>query len=322
MIHNLRYHPSSDQLALADTFNESLESLLDLQRLRLSSEESEKTWSMLESLGLFGITASEDAGGSGLGAAEEVLIVMALGRRLATPSILATIGATHAWPEVPKESVSTVRTAAAYVHRDRIVIVEDTKAERVLVRNGARTALYRSETPLQSISLEEHLWLSPLREASELPDLIASFDADALNRLRLIDAAVLAGIAEAALEMSVNYASVRSQFNRLIGSFQAVKHHCANMAISARKARDQACFAAIAVDDKREDAVCQTDSALLTAATAAIDNSSKNIQIHGGIGFSDEADPHLLLKRARVLVALAGGLEDCVSRVSNVVHGD
>jgi alkylation response protein AidB-like acyl-CoA dehydrogenase len=147
------------------------------------------------------------------------------------------------------------------------------------------------------------------------------FDAAALLRLRLIDAAALAGIARAALDMGVAYAGIREQFGRPIGSFQAVKHHCANMAIAANCARDQTAFAAVAVDDDRADAIMQVESALLVAGKAALENAAKNIQIHGGIGFSDEADPHLLLKRAQLLIAISGGLEAANHRVANAAVG-
>jgi alkylation response protein AidB-like acyl-CoA dehydrogenase len=75
-------------------------------------------------------------------------------------------------------------------------------------------------------------------------------------------------------------------------------------------------FAAVAVDDGRSDAALQVECALWVAGSAALDNAGKNIQIHGGIGFSDEADPHLCLKRARLSVAIAGGLEAANRRIS------
>jgi alkylation response protein AidB-like acyl-CoA dehydrogenase len=146
-------------------------------------------------------------------------------------------------------------------------------------------------------------------------------EASQILRLRLIDAAALTGIAQAALDMSVAYAGTRAQFGRPIGSFQAVKHHCANMVIGARCARDQTTFAAVAIDDGRDDAALQVECALFVAGSAALDNAGKNIQIHGGIGFSDEADPHLLLKRAQLLVAIAGGLEAANDRISNIKAG-
>jgi alkylation response protein AidB-like acyl-CoA dehydrogenase len=72
------------------------------------------------------------------------------------------------------------------------------------------------------------------------------------------------------------------------------------------------------VDDDREDAALQVESAFYVAGSAAIDNCGKNIQVHGGMGFSDEADPHRLLKRARVLVEIAGGLEAALTRIADL----
>jgi alkylation response protein AidB-like acyl-CoA dehydrogenase len=159
--------------------------------------------------------------------------------------------------------------------------------------------------------------LGDLREASALGEPLADFDDAGLLRLRLLDAAALAGIAQRAMEMGVAYAGSREQFGRPIGSFQAVKHHCANMAMSARCARDQTAFAAVAIDQSRNDAVFQVESALFMAGAAALENAGKNIQIHGGLGFSDEADPHLLIKRAQLLLAVAGGLEAANDRIAN-----
>ena len=62
----------------------------------------------------------------------------------------------------------------------------------------------------------------------------------------------------------------------------------------------------------------QVESAFYIAGSAAIESAGKNIRIHGGIGFSDEADPHRLLKRARLQVAMAGGLESAISRVAHI----
>jgi alkylation response protein AidB-like acyl-CoA dehydrogenase len=118
--------------------------------------------------------------------------------------------------------------------------------------------------------------------------------------------------------MAVAYAGVREQFGRPIGTFQAIKHHCANMVVAARCARDQTNFAAVAFDDERPDAALQVECALLVAGSAALDNAGKNIQIHGGMGFSDEADPHLFLKRAQLLLALAGGLDAANVRVASL----
>lgn len=117
--------------------------------------------------------------------------------------------------------------------------------------------------------------------------------------------------------MAVAYAGERKQFGRPIGGFQAIKHHCVNMAIAARSARDQTSFASIAIDDDRDDAARHVDCALLVASTAALQNAATNIQIHGGIGFSEEAYPHLLLKRARLLITIVGGTDAVHTRIAD-----
>jgi alkylation response protein AidB-like acyl-CoA dehydrogenase len=320
------YHPNAEQRALAGTIEESLAPFLPLSRLHASHVEDARTWASLEEIGVFGISTTEEQGGSGLGAVEEVLIVMALGQRLIAPAVLATIGAAHASLGNIAADLRGRRAAAAYRRGNRIIIAADAAADLVLLRDRTDAALYESGAWV-SRPVDDRLWLAGLREvagSSEpagLGEQIARFDASQVLRLRLIDAAALAGIAQAALDMSVAYAETRAQFGRPIGSFQAVKHHCANMVIGAHCARDQATFAAVAIDAGRDDAALQVECALFVAGSAALENAGKNIQIHGGIGFSDEADPHLLLKRAQLLVAIAGGMEAANDRISDIKAG-
>lgn len=315
-----RYHPSSDQLALASTIEESLAEVLPRSRLRTEHDEDAKVWSGLDEIGVFGIGISEEQGGSGLGAVEEALIVMGLGRLLAAPGVLATIGAAHSQSEQGALTIRGRRVAAAYRSGERVVVVGDNNSDLVLARDRDAAAVYEAPSSASSV-IDNRLWLAGLRETADLREPVARFNAAALLRLRLIDAAALAGIGQAALEMAVAYAGMREQFGRPIGTFQAVKHHCANMAIAARCARDQTNFAAVAIDEGRDDAALQVECALFVAGSAALENSGKNIQIHGGIGFSDEADPHLFIKRAQLHLAIAGGLEAANRRVANTKVG-
>ena len=309
-----RYHPSRDQVALAAGLGESLASLLPLTRLRESQEENAETWKALCELGVFEISIPEERGGSGLGIVEEVLITIELGRRVVTPSVVATMGAAHLRGADGRSLKPGERyVAAGYRRGDRIVLVDESAANHFLVQSASGAALFAR--PTSSRLIDEKLWSCRLLEARGLDKPMTEADTSQVLRLRLIEAAALAGLAQAALEMAVQYAGMRHQFGRPIGSFQAVKHHCANMALSSRLACDQVSFAAVAVDDRRNDASMQVESAFFIAGSAAIDNAGKNIQVHGGIGFSDEADPHRLLKRARLQVEIAGGLEASITRI-------
>jgi alkylation response protein AidB-like acyl-CoA dehydrogenase len=106
------------------------------------------------------------------------------------------------------------------------------------------------------------------------------------------------GGAQRCLESSVEYASTRFQFGRAIGSFQAVKHACADMLVAVEHARSVAWHAAATFDDAEE-----RDIAVPLAHSVCSDAyewvAGQTIQVHGGIGFTWEHDAHLYLKRAK-----------------------
>jgi alkylation response protein AidB-like acyl-CoA dehydrogenase len=122
---------------------------------------------------------------------------------------------------------------------------------------------------------------------------------------RVIDAAcvVLAadslGGAQAALEMSVGYAKVREQFGRPIGSFQAIKHICAEMVSEIEPARSLVWYAAYAYDHQPRQAARAAAMAKARLSEVYSRCTNRAVQIHGGIGFTWEHDMHLWFKRAK-----------------------
>ena len=128
-------------------------------------------------------------------------------------------------------------------------------------------------------------------------------------------AAMLVGIAEAALDLIVDYAKVRETFGKKIGAWQAVRHPCADMAVRVEAARSQLWFAAAAMNEGRDDADTHLDAAKHLANHAALANADSNIQLHGGIGVTDEHNAHLLLKHALVLARLFGSRRTLLARL-------
>ena len=112
-------------------------------------------------------------------------------------------------------------------------------------------------------------------------------------------AAELAGIAQRALEMAVDYAKERKQFGRPIGAYQAVSHRCAQMLLETEGARSAAYYAAWAADNEPETAPLAASMAKAYASDAGLRVTGASLQVHGGIGFTWEHDLHLWLKRAR-----------------------
>lgn len=109
------------------------------------------------------------------------------------------------------------------------------------------------------------------------------------------------------MDVAVDYAKVREQFGRTIATFQAVKHHCANMLVAAESA------VACVWDAARASGEDESQFRLVAAAAAAlafpayVRNAECNIQVHGGVGFTWEHDAHLHLRRALSVQALLGG---------------
>jgi alkylation response protein AidB-like acyl-CoA dehydrogenase len=128
---------------------------------------------------------------------------------------------------------------------------------------------------------------------------------DVLDLARIALAAEQVGGAQACLDMAVGYAKVRRQFGRAIGSFQAIKHRCADLLVRVESARSAAYGAACAAVDRIElTAMAALASAYCSEAFYRC--AADNLQIHGGIGFTWEHDAHLYFKRARASRALLG----------------
>jgi alkylation response protein AidB-like acyl-CoA dehydrogenase len=112
-------------------------------------------------------------------------------------------------------------------------------------------------------------------------------------------AAEMCGGAARVLDMSVEYAKVREQFGRPIGSFQAIQHKCATMLVEVESARSAAYYAAWAVGSNAPDSALAAAMAKAYGSDAYRHVAAEGIQIHGGIGFTWEHDMHVYFKRAK-----------------------
>jgi alkylation response protein AidB-like acyl-CoA dehydrogenase len=119
-------------------------------------------------------------------------------------------------------------------------------------------------------------------------------------------AAEQVGGAQACLDMAVQYAKDRVQFGRAIGSFQAIKHKCADMLLQVESARSAAYYAAWAAADDSDELPVVASLAKAYCSEAYFSTAAENIQIHGGIGFTWEHDAHLYFKRAKADELLFG----------------
>ena len=112
-------------------------------------------------------------------------------------------------------------------------------------------------------------------------------------------AAEMCGGAQKVLEMSVDYAKVREQFGKPIGSFQAIQHKCANMLVEVESSKSITYYAAWAVANDVPEAPLAAAMAKAYTSDAYRHTAGEGIQIHGGIGFTWEHDMHIYFKRAK-----------------------
>jgi alkylation response protein AidB-like acyl-CoA dehydrogenase len=147
-------------------------------------------------------------------------------------------------------------------------------------------------------------------EFASAPARLLADEAAATERVVAIAGIMLAaeqvGGAQRCLDMAVEYAKIRVQFGRPIGSFQAIKHKCADMLLDVESARSAAYYAASVLDDETENPLIAAALAKVHCSSAYTRVAGENIQIHGGIGFTWEHPAHLYFKRAKTSEILFG----------------
>lgn len=292
--------PDDAQQALADNFAEVLAAEAPLARLREPGGSDRKLIAMLAGLGWTGLGIAPEQGGIGGGAVEEVLLMREAGRWLVSPNLAATmLAARLADLTVAADLIGGVHEAALAFDQYRLD-GREAALTVYLAQEGAGIVDIEDAAAIRAI--DDSVTLERIRVA-----LPKHADAAAGRRFVLWSGAVLAGMAEAARDMAVAYAKVREQFGQPIGGFQAIKHGCADMALRCEAAWTQVAFAALAEDAGRSDAAFQVAAARLIAGDAALRNTRANVQVHGGMGFTEECDAQLLVRRTQVWLAASGG---------------
>ncbi|HEX2212305.1 MAG TPA: acyl-CoA dehydrogenase, partial [Mycobacterium sp.] len=309
-------------------------------------------WAAAADLGWTGLAVAEEYGGSGFGLSELAIVLEAQGHELCPgpflPSAAAAVVIDRCAPDsvraqlLPSLADGSVVGALAVAGSVTIgsdlavtgecpAVLGAPDANLLVVIAGDDVAVVDAAaegvtvTAQQSLDTTRSVGSVALRGVAVAGDRVLRGAArKARTVFRILASAEAVGVSWATLQMAVDYAKVREQFGRTIGTFQAVKHHAANMLVNAEETT------AATWDAARSD---DLDSAWFAAAVAAshavrtqIFNAQNNIQLHGGIGFTWEHDAHLYLRRARTLAALmaegADPLLDIVeAQCSGQAHG-
>lgn len=311
--------PDGEELAIANAASEYLGEAMPLDRLHRPGHEdlSASSRASLGQMGWFALALPEGKDGSGLSAVEHTLFFREAGRLCGPVDLLAQCLASHVAPDDLRAAILAGDVGVALLARDgasfRLIGSHEAAYGLLVEQSGAKLFALDGERPEARASLD----LANSQRIVHLEkDAIASAESHNLWELAQLGiAAMLVGLSEAALEQLVDYAKVRETFGRKIGSYQAVRHPCAEMALRTEAARCQLWFAAACVKEERSDATVHLDAAKLLANEAALANADSNIQLHGGIGVTDEHHAHLFLKHALLLSKLFGSKRNLLSNL-------
>ncbi|MGW4561968.1 acyl-CoA dehydrogenase family protein [Streptomyces sp. NPDC004561] len=274
----MRFRLTEEQRALKSGVRELLERRFGREPLRAAvaapGRLDRPLWSALGAAGFFALRLPEADGGVGLGLPEAVLAFEEAGRALLPGPLVAT--------ELAAGSVPGAAGGETVVAAVDGGLVEWLDAADVVVGDAS------AAVPLRSVD--------PLTPLHRVPGAGAA-DPVAV----LLTAAEQLGTAVRVCELAVQHARAREQFGRPIGAFQAVQHLCADLLVRAETARAAVYAAAVTADP------ADIAAARLLADEAAVRGARDCLQVHGGMGFTWEADVHLHLKRAWVRARRGGG---------------
>lgn len=308
---------SEEEVALSEGIAALCSGRFPLDKVRSREGEPDVVerdgWKDLAEAGVFSLLVEEARGGLGLGMAHASVVFEELGRFLVPGPLVASALAASFLPEVMDGSVvagSARRSGSARgFGGDGSVLVDHLGSVDVLVVVDDETSelesLSRSE--LEAAPVPRPLDpLTPMWRVGSLPSGVRPPPHLSAGQWvpaeEILTGALCVGIAFATLDLAVAYAKEREQFGKTIGSFQAVKHICADMLVRAESARTAVQAAAVTYDQPDVgDLVRAAAGSALVATNAALANSRSCIQVHGGMGFTWEVGLHLYLARARVL---------------------
>ena len=311
---------TEDQLLFQESVRDFLVNEVTPERIRASwdSDTGRDTalWNQLAELGLTGMTVPEEHGGLGMTELDFVLLAQECGyvalpeplvhTVLVAVPMLRDIGGELAAQWLPKIAAGEAKVV---VGLEQNLVVEDAHvADLLLLQQGDNLV---AVTP-QQVRLQHNESIDPSRRLFSVEILdgastVAAKEqaqtmiANALNRGALGCAAQALGLAQRMIDLSVKYTSERQQFGKPIGSFQAVKHHLANVAVRLEYAKAPTHRAAYAIAQGQAVAAHAVSHAKLVACEAANLAARNCHQVHGAMGYTWEVDLHIFMKKAWAL---------------------
>ena len=271
-------------------------------------------WKVLAELGLPALGIAEEHGGTGGSFVDAAVVLEEAGRALLAVPLLPTLVAGFACddPDLQRLGADGAVVAVGVGGPDEHVrhVVDGGLADHfVLVGTDGLYAASASDAQVEvqrtlDPTRRQATVLVPAPAARQVGDAAAA--ERALDLLRVALAVEAVGVARWCVDTTVDYLKTRVQFERPIGSFQALQHRAADLVVLLESAASAAYYAAWAAADSPAELPVVAPLALAVVGDAAYRIAADTIQLHGGIGFTWEHDAHLYFKRATASRLLLG----------------
>ncbi|KLO26745.1 acyl-CoA dehydrogenase [Mycolicibacter heraklionensis] len=270
---------------------------------RGDAEPGRRVWNQLSELGVTALAVPEEFDGIGAHTVDVVLAIEALGRWCVPGPVVESIavaptllaGSPEAGAQLAGLAAGElIATAALPPHTPRAVDAD--RADLILLADNGQAGTAQAGT--------RHASVDPSRGVFDVTATGPTWDADTARAYELgalATAAQLIGAGQAMLNTAVDYAKQRTQFGRVIGGYQAIKHKLADVHIALELARPLVYGAALSLDDKSADTARDVSAAKVAASDAALLAAHSALQTHGAIGFTSECDLSLWLLRVQAL---------------------
>lgn len=335
---------SEDQLLFQEEVKKFLVNEVTPEKIRAlwetDSGRSNELWQAMAGMGLTGLTVPEEFGGMGMNAVDFVLLAEACGFVALPEPLVETV--LVAVPLINALSIDAVKFAwlpriasgeakVAVGLAQNLLVADAHIADLLLLQHGGdeihavtknMVQLTHNESIDPSRKLFSVEWTPSTATCVAKGDEAKKLIANALNAGALGAAAQALGLTQRMIEISVKYTTDRTQFGKAIGSFQAVKHRLANVAVPLEYAKAVVHRAAYSVANDHPDAALHVSHAKLAASEASLLGAKNGIQVHGAMGYTWEVDMHIFMKKAWALNNTWGDVAFHKNRVADFVLSD
>jgi len=312
---------SEDQLLFRDSVKDFLGNEVTPEMIRelwqSDSGRSEALWKQLSELGLTGMLVSEQHGGLSMNEEDFILIAEECGR-VALPEPLVDVAMiavpllqalNHQSTNIYLEKIVSGECKVAIGHALNLLVSDAHIANLLLLQHQdelhaltpSQVELIAQESVDPSRKLFKVKWTPTKETCVANGDFAKKLLQDTLNRGALSIAAQHLGLAQAIVAQCVAYTAERKQFGQAIGSFQAVKHHMANVAVKYEFAKAVIYRAANSLATNHVDAASHVAHAKIAASDAALLAAKHGIQVHGAMGYTWEVNLQIWMKRVWAL---------------------